>query len=331
MPRLLRDWTDSDKVHKLTAEAERFFTRLIMKVDDFGRYYANTKLLKSSLFPLHTLKCDKIEKWLIECENAELILRYEVDGKKYLEIKMFDQKLKVRRSKYPPSNEEDRISLREGYVYIIGTSYDKPVKIGFSVNPWSRLREISGSHPDKLELLLTMKSDKDCESLLHKELKKLRIKNEWFMLNNDIINCLTKYSNDEISKDNMLVEIRSISSLLRTPLEYEVEVEVEKKRKEGKGIPADAGSPQKEKAGMDIQAKQKLFMQELSPFVEKYGKAMVRKFYDYWSEPNKSSTKIRMEMEKTWELPRRLERWASNNFDGQKVNSNQNQSTISVV
>jgi len=36
--RILRDWTDSDRVNSLSAEAERLFIRLIMKADDYGRY-----------------------------------------------------------------------------------------------------------------------------------------------------------------------------------------------------------------------------------------------------------------------------------------------------
>ena len=42
-----------------------------------------------------------------------------------------------------------------------------------------------------------------------------------------------------------------------------------------------------------------------------YPKEMIRAFFDYWSELNKSETKMRYELEKTWELPRRLATWAS--------------------
>ncbi|MDR3266234.1 MAG: hypothetical protein LBT24_01510, partial [Tannerella sp.] len=32
----------------------------------------------------------------------------------------------------------------------------------------------------------------------------------------------------------------------------------------------------------------------------------------YWTEPNKSHSKMRFEMEKTWDLGRRLKRWSEN-------------------
>lgn len=240
--RMLRDWTYSEKIHRLSVEAERFFTRLIMKVDDFGRYYGNSKLLRASLFPLHNrLKEEKVIKWINECEKADLLLIYEVDGKKYLEIKFFDQKLKVRRSKYPPSSEEDRIELKNGYVYVIGSSFEKPVKIGFSINPWSRLKEISVNHPEKLELLISIKGEKRLESLLHKELSKFKVNGEWFSLERDMIDCLLSISKESLSIDEIITAVRSLVTSnydeLRRP-ELEVEPEVEKKGREQERAPA---------------------------------------------------------------------------------------------
>lgn len=53
------------------------------------------------------------------------------------------------------------------------------------------------------------------------------------------------------------------------------------------------------------------FYQSLIPYVGKYPKDMIRAFFDYWSELNKSETKMRYELEKTWELPKRLATWAN--------------------
>ena len=39
---------------------------------------------------------------------------------------------------------------------------------------------------------------------------------------------------------------------------------------------------------------------------------MLREFFHYWSEPNKSHTKMRFEMEKTWNLKGRLATWKKN-------------------
>mgnify|MGYP007071596812 CR=1 FL=1 len=54
------------------------------------------------------------------------------------------------------------------------------------------------------------------------------------------------------------------------------------------------------------------FSETLSPFLETYGRDMLNEFYRYWTEPNKSNTKFRMELERTWDLKRRLDTWDKN-------------------
>lgn len=62
------------------------------------------------------------------------------------------------------------------------------------------------------------------------------------------------------------------------------------------------------------------FASTLEPFLETYGKEFLNDFYKYWTEPNKSNTKFKQELERTWSLERRLETWAKNdiNFNKQK-------------
>ena len=43
-------------------------------------------------------------------------------------------------------------------------------------------------------------------------------------------------------------------------------------------------------------------------------------FIDYWTESNKSGTKLRFEMEKTWDLSRRIKRWTNSSFNKNKKN-----------
>lgn len=62
------------------------------------------------------------------------------------------------------------------------------------------------------------------------------------------------------------------------------------------------------------------FYNSLIPYVEMYGKDMVRDFFDYWSEMNKSETKMRFEQQPTWEISKRLSTWAKR----EKINGNRN-------
>ena len=63
----------------------------------------------------------------------------------------------------------------------------------------------------------------------------------------------------------------------------------------------------------ETKVRAKDFYYSLVPYVATYGKEMIRDFYDYWSETNKSKTKMRWETEKTWVVNLRLRRWADNN------------------
>lgn len=62
----------------------------------------------------------------------------------------------------------------------------------------------------------------------------------------------------------------------------------------------------------DIDVRKLKFAETLKPFLEIYGKNLCNDFYKYWTEPNKSKSKFRAELEKTWDVERRLETWARN-------------------
>ena len=70
-----------------------------------------------------------------------------------------------------------------------------------------------------------------------------------------------------------------------------------------------------------IDSRKLKFSHTLKPFVEVYGKDLMNEFYSYWTEPNQSNTKFRKELEKTWDVERRLNTWSKNqkNF---KTNQN---------
>ena len=65
----------------------------------------------------------------------------------------------------------------------------------------------------------------------------------------------------------------------------------------------------------DINGRLDVFKKQVFELSTKFDKELLNNFTNYWSEPNKSNTKMKFEMEKTWDLNRRLNRWASNNFN----------------
>lgn len=99
--RILRDWTASESIDALSEGAEVLFTRLIMKADDYGSFYGNPKLIRSALFPLKDYKDATISKWVNECIEAKVVFSYTADGREYLRIVNFGQRLRNMRSTFP--------------------------------------------------------------------------------------------------------------------------------------------------------------------------------------------------------------------------------------
>lgn len=87
---------------------------------------------------------------------------------------------------------------------------------------------------------------------------------------------------------------------------------IKKDKKEKKVEESTAGAVDKKTAAMAATLERKnTFYQSLVPYVGSYPKEMIRAFFNYWSEQNKSGTRMRYELEKTWELPKRLATWAA--------------------
>jgi hypothetical protein len=64
---------------------------------------------------------------------------------------------------------------------------------------------------------------------------------------------------------------------------------------------------------------EKMFAESISQFKDKYGRLMLRDFYNYWIETDDKG-KMRFQLQKTWDTNLRLKRWSNNNFNpGEKL------------
>src|SRR5436190_16867409 len=117
--RVIRDGIlGSEAVNKLKDCEELFLRRLLSVVDDYGRYEARPDLLRAMLYPL---KIDEvtpghIERWLQACVEAGLVRIYEADGRDYLEVLKFAQKLRrmIARCPPPPGAADPKTGSRSG-------------------------------------------------------------------------------------------------------------------------------------------------------------------------------------------------------------------------
>lgn len=134
-------------------------------------------------------------------------------------------------------------------------------------------------------------------------------------------------SNDTMSDTNIIQEINDLRSqvtqlmtqvstqrVTQTPKEAEKRHTGDTKQIKEKNIIKETTTnvvAKKDAAKAATLSRKDSFYQLLVPYVGRYPKEMIRAFFDYWSELNKSGTRMRYELEKTWELPRRLATWAN--------------------
>ena len=64
-----------------------------------------------------------------------------------------------------------------------------------------------------------------------------------------------------------------------------------------------------------IEIRKEKFYQSLVPYVTKYGKDMVRAFYDYWTEMTYGGRKMRFEKQSAFEISKRLATWQRNEMN----------------
>lgn len=132
--RIIREgWIDSEQIDKLSISAERFFLRLCLKADDFGRYTANPKLLKSALFPLRDdVRDTDISRDLAAAQATGLLRCYEVAGKRYLVIPKFRQRSRASTSKFPeppdtvddcPPSDRQASDTRQTPAHVFGDGF----------------------------------------------------------------------------------------------------------------------------------------------------------------------------------------------------------------
>lgn len=99
----------SDEIDKLTWFEFACFVRLIVTVDDYGRYHADPIMLRNYLFPKREDVTKKaIEDAITKMDRIGLIQVYEADGHRYLQFTKWAKHQTVRnqRSKFPGPDDD---------------------------------------------------------------------------------------------------------------------------------------------------------------------------------------------------------------------------------
>jgi len=97
--------TSSESFNAISLGAQSFYIRLLTLVDDFGRFEASSKLLKSLTFPIcDNILVENIKEWENELANSHsepLVFFYIINGKRYLQINKWQERARTNESRYP--------------------------------------------------------------------------------------------------------------------------------------------------------------------------------------------------------------------------------------
>lgn len=102
---------DSELIDQLSPIAEILFYRLLVTVDDFGRYDARPAIIKAQCFPIKdSINAKHCQEALYELANNDLITLYSIDSKPYLQMSKWDNVPRAKESKFPEC-DADSIQL----------------------------------------------------------------------------------------------------------------------------------------------------------------------------------------------------------------------------
>ena len=104
----------SDTIDGLSWFEEVFFYRLMVNVDDYGRFDARPAILKARLFPLKANVTEKnVEQALNRLATAGLVSTYTVEDKPILQLLTWEKHQQIRnsKSKYPGPEKADLKSI----------------------------------------------------------------------------------------------------------------------------------------------------------------------------------------------------------------------------
>lgn len=94
--------TTSDRWNAVSWKAQSLFIRIITLVDDFGRYDGRVPILHGQCFALRSDVTPKETGTLRgELATAGLIIVYQVDGKEFLQVCLWQERARSETSKFP--------------------------------------------------------------------------------------------------------------------------------------------------------------------------------------------------------------------------------------
>lgn len=203
--RLYTSILDDPKVQRLPAEQFRGWINLLCLAKENDGLLPSIEdtafRLRISEAEAHSLVEALAKRGLLDADG-ETLKPHNWDGRQFLSDVSAESSRQYRDGKAGDNP-------RGSYVYFIGTTIDRIVKIGISKNPWARVVEFQTGSPEKLCVLATFRGSPFSEWDIHQLLAAYRQHGEWFVLPENIQQLITTAATNKQTYDELATLLRS--------------------------------------------------------------------------------------------------------------------------
>ena len=188
---------------------------------------------------LCALKCDG----MLEDDDDPLIHRKialklgvqlrELDEikRRLMEVALIDEhyrpvKWEMRQHRTPNLPDGESLEGYRGYIYFIADEALEAVKIGYSKNPWARVKDLQTGRPAKLSVVATVRTTEVSEVTLHDIFSDERQAGEWFYVSTRIQGVISEIKAKKILDVDSVA--RYVANYVATTKETETDTETDK-------------------------------------------------------------------------------------------------------
>lgn len=316
--------------HDYNARNDKKLTKLFMKhgLSGIGAYWCIIEMLYEEGGYLNLEDAERIT-FELRCKNelVDFIIHdselFQNDGEKFWSetaierLKLRSEKsqkakdiINYRWEKHNKTNESREVKNELPQLYVIFCYNENEQFIKVGITEASISRRYSGKIPYRYKVLYQYFSP---EYIFMES-----------ALNNELINCryLPKINFGGINECYNIESINIIEEFNPNAIKIEKNEDNinDVKRRISDVIHRNTSKVKESKENNIVNAKAFLSqkIKELYPEPNEFEKIELNKFYSYWTEQNKSGTKVKYQMEKTWDLTKRINRWFDNAEKGFK-------------
>lgn len=168
--------------------------------------------------------------------------------RRLLEVGLIDEAMhpvawNKRQYRRPDLPDGENLDGYKGYVYFIADAKLRHVKIGFSKNPWARVKEFQTGRPEKLAVVATVKTTEISEASVHDLFAAERMAGEWFAHSRKLSAVINAIKAKKLkTADDVAYYVANYVEATITTTETETETETDKLEAKASSPSSDDGA-----------------------------------------------------------------------------------------